>query len=133
MAVFDGRSAAAKGRPRQFDQVFAEDAWFRLVDEPMGPSMSAKGPRVFALEVYGQIQGGRLELDFEYSANLHDQATIQTLANDFLDTLRRLLSHCQQGEKGDLKTSEFADFQWSAGDLSGIADAIKKSQEGPSA
>ena len=68
--------------------------------------------------------------DFEYSRNLHDRATVQRLADDFLATLRGLIEHCLSPGAGGFTTSDFADFAWGDADRSSIASAIQKSQGG---
>jgi len=114
----------------QFDQVLGGDARFRWPSEPFGPATDPSGPRVFVLEAYGQVSGGRLELDFEYSESLHERATIEALAKDFLATLRSLIEHCLDPTAGGFTVSDFADFAWDEEDLGSIASAIEKSQGG---
>jgi len=117
----------------QFDQAQRDDARFVLRSESTGSSMHPDGPRVFALEVYGLVSGGRLELDFEYSEALHERATIEALAAEFERTLVELIEHCLSPDAGGFTTSDFADFAWSAADLGAITGAIEKSQgAGPS-
>ena len=112
----------------QFDQVFGGDSRFRYTSASSGPAMYPDGRRAFEVEVYGLVSGGRLELDFEYSENLHDRSTIQALADDFLSTLRALIQHCLSPDSGGFTASDFSDFDWDASDLEGIAGAIEKSQ-----
>ena len=112
----------------QFDQVFRDDARFGFLDESSGPGMAPGGERVFQIEVYGQVSGGRLELDFEYSEDLHDRATIEKLGASFLETLSALIAHCLSPDAGGFTASDFADFEWDASDLEGIANAIRDSQ-----
>ena len=112
----------------QFDQVFGEDARFRYSSDGFGEAMGADGQRVFALEAYGLISGGKLVMDFEYSENLHKRETIEAVAQDFIATLRGLIEHCLDPKAGGFTVSDFSDFEWDEDDLGSIADAISNSQ-----
>ena len=112
----------------QFDQLFGEGARFSYCDESFGPALGPDGTRIFVLEVYGRVSQGKLEFDFEYSENLHDAKTIEALAEDFSTTLETIIQHCIATGAGELDTSEFSEFDWSASDLSNIMDAISDSQ-----
>ena len=112
----------------QFDQVFAGGALFRLARESSGPSLAPEGPRPFPLEIYGMVVDGRLSLDWEYSANVYERGTVETLAGDFLAALRALIAHCESAGAGALAATDAAAFDWSQTDLEQIAAAIKRSQ-----
>ncbi len=115
----------------QFDQLFRDEDRFRYCEASSGAFAHPDGPRVFQLEVYGMVSGGRLELDFEFSRNVHERSTVQALADSFLSTLRALIEHCLSPEAGGFTTSDFSDFAWGDADLSSITDAIQKSQSTP--
>jgi len=112
----------------QFDQVFGADARFRYSSDDFGEAMGADGQRVFVLEAYGLISGGKLVMDFEYSENLHERETIEAVAEDFIATLRKLIEHCLDPKAGGFTVSDFSDFEWDEDDLGSIADAISNSQ-----
>jgi non-ribosomal peptide synthase protein (TIGR01720 family) len=113
----------------QFDQLFRDDARFRYDERRSGPPLGPDGQRIFELEVYGMVSNGRLEFDFEFSTGLHERATIEGLARGFVTALEQLIAHCVSPEAGGFTSSDFADFAWSAGDLSNIAAAIQRSQQ----
>jgi non-ribosomal peptide synthase protein (TIGR01720 family) len=115
----------------QFDQVFAGGALFRLARESSGPSLAPEGPRPFPLEIYGMVVDGRLALDWEYSANVYERGTVETLAGDFLTALRSLIAHCLSPEAGGLTPADAEAFDWSESDLEQIAAAIRRAQGGP--
>ena len=109
-------------------------SWFKLRSETAGAGLHPDGQRVFAIEVYGLVSRGRLELDFEYSEALHERATIEALAAEYESTLRALIEHCLAPDAGGFTASDFADFEWSATDLGAITGAIEKAQDdGPAA
>jgi len=51
------------------------------------------------------------------------------LADDFSDSLEQIIRHCLAIDTGELDTSEFSEFDWSASELSSIMDAISDSQD----
>jgi amino acid adenylation domain-containing protein/non-ribosomal peptide synthase protein (TIGR01720 family) len=113
----------------QFDQLFGKDARFGYCDESFGPALGPDGKRIFVLEVYGRVSEGRLLFEFEYSENLHEPSTIEALADDFSESLEQIIRHCLAIDTGELDTSEFSEFDWSASELSSIMDAISDSQD----
>jgi hypothetical protein len=64
-----------------------------------------------------------LQADWIYSANLHERATIESLAQGFVSALSGLL----QQIAGRYSASDFADFGWDSGDLDNILAAIDQS------
>ncbi|WP_324290034.1 non-ribosomal peptide synthetase/type I polyketide synthase [Pyxidicoccus sp. MSG2] len=72
--------AAARGSER-----------FALTEEPSGPWHGTGGRRPHRIEVNAVVSEGRLKVTWAYSANVHQRATIQTVANRFLDALRELV------------------------------------------
>ena len=51
-----------------------------------------RGPHL--LEVTGAVQAGQLEFSWSYEPGVHDLATIQAVARDFGDALRRIAQDC---------------------------------------
>jgi non-ribosomal peptide synthase protein (TIGR01720 family) len=78
-----------------------------LAREHPGPSRSPRGRRGHLLEINGEVIGGRLELRFTYSRNLHRRETIEALALGFLAELRGLIAHCLSTEAGGYTPSDF--------------------------
>jgi non-ribosomal peptide synthase protein (TIGR01720 family) len=74
------------------------------------------------------VMDGRLSLDWEYSANVYERGTVETLAGDFQAALRSLIAHCESAGAGALAATDAAAFDWSQTDLEQIAAAIKRSQ-----
>jgi amino acid adenylation domain-containing protein/non-ribosomal peptide synthase protein (TIGR01720 family) len=79
----------------QFDSLAGEGSLYRPARESFGPTRSRQARRRHLLEIYATILEGRLELDFEYSAGVHREATIERLAGWFLDALRELIDRCR--------------------------------------
>ncbi len=91
----------------QFDQVLPEPSPFRLVWEPVGPTRSLRGTRTYLLEVLGFVAGGRLQWQWVYSENVHRRATIERLADSFVEVLRTLMTYRQSPEAGEYTPADF--------------------------
>jgi amino acid adenylation domain-containing protein/non-ribosomal peptide synthase protein (TIGR01720 family) len=101
----------------QFDQVVSPDALFQLAKESTGPEHSHLGSRSHLLDVNAFVAGGQLQLGWTYSSNLHQRATIEGLAQDFVAALRSLIAHCQSSEAGGYTPSDFPLAQMSQDEL----------------
>ncbi|MEU6621416.1 amino acid adenylation domain-containing protein [Streptomyces litmocidini] len=69
------------------------------------PDRGADLTRPNLLEVTGMVRDGRLEFSWEYSAALHDEATIAGLAERFTTALADLVAHCSRA--GGCTPSDF--------------------------
>ncbi|HYO56030.1 condensation domain-containing protein, partial [Archangium sp.] len=76
----------------QFDGAASDESLFRMTGGTCGPEQSEQGLRNHVLEVSGQVLGGRLELTWVYSENLHERATIEALAGGYLEALKELIA-----------------------------------------
>ena len=50
------------------------------------------------LDINGMVYEGQLQVDWTYSRHVHQETTIQRLAEGFLSGLRKLIAHCQEPE-----------------------------------
>jgi non-ribosomal peptide synthase protein (TIGR01720 family) len=91
----------------QMDQVFANATLFSPTLEPCGKTRSFKANRRHLLAVNGLIINNQLKIDWTYSQNIHKQATVEQLAEDFLQKLRSLIIHCQSPNVGGFTPSDF--------------------------
>ena len=92
----------------QFEQGLSASKLFRIAGESTGPWHGSSQTRRHALEVNCLIIGGRLELSWTYSRNLHDEAAIHSLADGFLGALKALIGHCLSPHAGGRTPSDFA-------------------------
>ncbi|HYO55497.1 condensation domain-containing protein, partial [Archangium sp.] len=69
--------------------------------------VSENNLRADLLEVHGQVFGGRLELTWAYSENVHERATVEALAQDFVAALRQLIAHRNREDAARLTPSDF--------------------------
>ncbi|MGH8773264.1 MAG: condensation domain-containing protein, partial [Burkholderiales bacterium] len=91
----------------QLDQVLSESSLFRPARESSGPAHSPLGRRPHLLEVNGWVTEGRLHLQWSYSERVHRRATVERLAQGFLEALEALIVHCQSPEAGGFTPSDF--------------------------
>ncbi|MFN7945817.1 MAG: amino acid adenylation domain-containing protein [Blastocatellia bacterium] len=92
----------------QFDRSAQNDGLFTAAAESSGAARSLRGQRGHVLDVSGVITGGRLQMDFSYSEQLHRRETIERLAADFMTALRTLIAHCLAPDAGGYTPSDFA-------------------------
>ena len=55
----------------------------------------------------GIVLDGRLHMMWSYSEHVHRRPTIETLANEFIRTLRELIAHCRSPDAGGYTPSDF--------------------------
>jgi amino acid adenylation domain-containing protein/non-ribosomal peptide synthase protein (TIGR01720 family) len=91
----------------QFDQLLSPDGMFALAKESSGSAYSLLGRRSHLLEIDGFVAEGQLQLDWTYSSNLHQRATVERLAEGFMASMRSLIAHCQSPESGSYTPSDF--------------------------
>jgi amino acid adenylation domain-containing protein/non-ribosomal peptide synthase protein (TIGR01720 family) len=91
----------------QGDRLVDPDALLAIATEGHGPTSSDRGRRSHLLEVNSIIRDGQLRVTWMYSAELHRPATIERLAQAYLDALRVLISHCQTPGAGGYTPSDF--------------------------
>ena len=96
----------------QFDQVTQEASLFEGADESSGYSQSLLAKRPNLLDVIGLVSDGMLQVSWTYSQNMHQKATIERLANGFIDALREIIEHCLSPDAGG--------YSWVDFDLAGI-------------
>jgi len=80
---------------------------FRMVERAQGQAHSLEGDRPYLIEINGHVADGRLSLGWTYSAEIHDEATISTVAHRYLDILGELIDHCVRPEARAYTPSDF--------------------------
>jgi non-ribosomal peptide synthase protein (TIGR01720 family) len=112
----------------QMDQASATGSVITPAREAVGPDRSLNGSRSHLIDINGGISGGRLEVEWSYSENLHERATIERLADAFIGSLRGLIASSDSSEAVDFRPSDFEEFGWSQEDLSEIEAEIFESE-----
>src|SRR6185369_6616599 len=101
----------------QLDRVIGADGDFTVAAESAGESRSGRGRRKHLLEISSAVTGGRLEISWNYSTNVHNRETIEKLALDQLEFLRELIAHCQSPNERGYTPSDFPEVNLSQAEL----------------
>ncbi|HEX8423476.1 MAG TPA: condensation domain-containing protein, partial [Pyrinomonadaceae bacterium] len=104
----------------QFDLENADVSSFGRVRSSRGASPLMPGARTHLLEVDAKVVGGRLQVDWTYSENLHRRETVEALAGQFESALRALIEHCRSPEAGGFTPSDFPDAELSQAQLDNL-------------
>ncbi|TLP52929.1 MULTISPECIES: non-ribosomal peptide synthetase, partial [Pseudomonas] len=78
----------------QFDQQFDERALWEPATERSGAAQDADAPLANWLTVEGQVYGGELSLQFGFSTQMYQEATIAGLLEGVRSRLHALVAHC---------------------------------------
>lgn len=111
----------------QFDQ--AQSALFKIAPESSGPTRSLQGSRRHLLDINGFVTGKKLQLDWTYSAAIHQEVTVSNLAENFIKALLQLIAHCQSPEAGGYTPSDFPKANVSQKDLERLLAKINRGSE----
>ena len=91
----------------QFDQILPESSLLGLAEESIGPIQSLRGRRRHLLEVNGGVIGGQLRMEWTYSENFHKRDTVERLAENFVESLRELITHSRSQDEEIYSPSDF--------------------------
>ncbi len=94
----------------QLHQGMPESSLLKAAEEASGPARSLRARRPFLLEVSGYVTGGRLQVNWSYSENLHHRATVERWAQRFLVVLRELIAHCHEAVERGIASYTPSDF-----------------------
>jgi non-ribosomal peptide synthase protein (TIGR01720 family) len=104
----------------QLDRVIGDEGDLGVASESAGESRSARGKRKHLLEISSAVTGGKLELSWNYSKNLHSRETIEKLAEDHVEFLRELIMHCQSPDAKGYTPSDFPDVSLTQAELDAL-------------
>lgn len=90
----------------QRDQTPSED--IHLLQEGANAWCNEQSQRTHLLEIHGQVQDGQLSLAWTYSEQLHQQATIERLAQNFMQRLRELITYCCSATEAGYTPADFS-------------------------
>ena len=108
----------------QFDQVQSQTGW-KFASESTGLNESEKQTRDHLLDISGLVVEGKLTINWTYSSNVHSRATVESLADSYLQALRSIIEHCQLEEAFGYTPSDFPDGQLNQHELDQLLAAIK--------
>ncbi|NWF10781.1 non-ribosomal peptide synthetase [Pseudomonas salomonii] len=90
----------------QFDRQFNESALFVPAAQGSGQAQDPQAPLANWLTVEGQVYGGELALQWGFSREMFEVATVQRLADDFQQELLALIAHCVDPKQGGLTPAD---------------------------
>jgi amino acid adenylation domain-containing protein/non-ribosomal peptide synthase protein (TIGR01720 family) len=91
----------------QFDAQFDQQALFVPAAESPGRAQDEQAPLANWLSIEGQVYGGELSLQWTFSHERHDEATIRQLVEDYRQELAALIAHCVQNDGAGATPSDF--------------------------
>ena len=113
----------------QLDPVFADSQLLRPAPESSAAPSDSGGMRSHLLHINGGIAEGRLSLTWIYSENVHHRATVERLAEGFLEALRALIRHCLSPEAGAYTPADFPEAKLGQKGLDKLFAQIKRKAE----
>ncbi|MGN9822060.1 non-ribosomal peptide synthase/polyketide synthase, partial [Streptomyces sp. SD11] len=103
-----GRSShQSPHRPADTRNPGPDRALFGPSGRSLGESQSADGTRAHLIEVNSQVADGSLEMEWTYSCEVHDEATVRRLAQRYVDVLADLIEYCCRPEITGHTPSDF--------------------------
>ncbi|MBD2517741.1 amino acid adenylation domain-containing protein, partial [Nostoc sp. FACHB-973] len=104
----------------QFTQVVNTSSLMQLASESSGQSQSLQGQRSCLLDVNAIITNERLQINWIYSSNIHQQRTIENIAAYFVETLQKLITHCLSPENAGYTPTDLPLVQLNQLELDGV-------------
>ena len=103
----------------QFDQMLSGQTKFRLA-APIAVSSAPENQRRYAIELIAYIQSGKLHTDWIYNEKIHNQATVQKIAGEYLEDLQAIISHCVERSQQTYTPSDFPDLDLDQDELDAL-------------
>lgn len=80
---------------KKWTQQQPEAALIVQASESKGPSCNTRNLRHLVIEVNANVYGEELVVEWRYSKNVHRRSTIEMLAENYISSLKSLVSYCQ--------------------------------------
>jgi non-ribosomal peptide synthase protein (TIGR01720 family) len=113
----------------QLDQALSANSPFAPAKESRGATTSPHAKRSHLLSVSSYVAGGQLQLDWTYSESIHLTATIESLAESYLQALRELIKHCLNATTDGYTPSDFPDAELSQEELDRLMAELSQVEE----
>ncbi|HEX5322499.1 MAG TPA: amino acid adenylation domain-containing protein [Capsulimonadaceae bacterium] len=91
----------------QFGATFQDDSPFQPADGAIGPVHSERQPRHHLWEISSSVARNELVVRWRYSEAIHDRATIERLANDYIASLRAIVAEAREPKARRQHPSDF--------------------------
>jgi len=108
----------------QFDQLLSGESEWKLSSISTGPDRSEKQKREYLLEVNSYVLDGCLHTNWGFSRNLHSEATVRHLADNYGVNLEMLIRHCLEPEAFGFTESDFPVARISQSSLDELAGQL---------
>jgi non-ribosomal peptide synthase protein (TIGR01720 family) len=112
----------------QFDSVLGGSTLLRVAQESSGKPQSEKETRRHLLEINVSVGDGRLRMTWSYSEHLHQRTTIEWLAAEYADALRRLINHRQSSQSDGFTPADFPGARLNQEELDAFLTKFKQGQ-----
>ncbi|NJM89201.1 MAG: hypothetical protein HC847_20580 [Hydrococcus sp. RU_2_2] len=113
----------------QFEQMLTASPLLGVAPESTGKPRSPLQKRKHLLEINSIVAAGKLQISWIYSEKVHRKATIERLAESFLEVLQALIAHCQSPSAGGYTPSDFAAARLNQKQLDRFMTKLKKIDE----
>ncbi|MGH3753654.1 MAG: non-ribosomal peptide synthase/polyketide synthase, partial [Pseudonocardiaceae bacterium] len=91
----------------QFDWPTASDGLFTAMRGGLAAATAPGITRAHLLDIVGAIQDGHLEFTWFYAPGTHRETTIRALAEQFVQALQEIITHCAQPGAGGCSPADF--------------------------
>lgn len=92
---------------------------------PTGTGLFAKQERPHLLAINARIQNDRLQIEWSYSQNIHEQETINHLAKNYLNNLSLYLTDVTSSNSSFYSASDFNLVDLSENELDAILEDLE--------
>jgi amino acid adenylation domain-containing protein/non-ribosomal peptide synthase protein (TIGR01720 family) len=113
----------------QIDRILNEETLFGAASESSGNYRSESGNRQYLVEINAMIAGGRLQVSWSYSSQVHERERIAAVAAAYVQSLRRIIEHCASAEAGGYTPSDFPLAQLQNSELPAVVGAQRRGIE----
>ncbi|HEY0604665.1 MAG TPA: amino acid adenylation domain-containing protein, partial [Herpetosiphonaceae bacterium] len=108
----------------QVDRGAATSGVFSAAQGSVGATQSPDSPRRYLLEVTALIHEGALQLSWMYSQAIHQRATIESIAHEYIATLQSLIAHCLAPDAGGFTPSDFPEMDFDQDELDDLLEEL---------
>ncbi|MEH2030403.1 MAG: amino acid adenylation domain-containing protein [Nostoc sp.] len=110
----------------QFDQTFSDSSIFKISHNSQGQTRSSGNCEAYMLNIDALVIDNQLRVNWAYSEKIHRQSTIKRLAQEFLEALQVLVTHCQSPEDRGYTPSDFPEADLIQQDLDRFLEKINR-------
>ena len=112
------------GRYEQATSEMAEAGVFHAATERPGPLRAGAAERLYKLQIVCSVVGGELQINWEYSSEIHRAETVTQLAAEYVAELERLVHHCQSPNAGGFTPSDFPEAELTTSQLDDLIASL---------